>query len=312
MERICAECRFFRVTEARSEGDIGKCRLEKVIGVFRDSMRACASFSRAGETQLPAPSSDRRRTVTRRVEVGSAPRSRVEAERLAEVMQTLDAKALKAVLGVVLQGMQALPVEELGRRWPGDLCLVPADESLQSKDVPLEQFFHKLVMVRDNLRVLEQKINSHTTLHDAEKVDLQARVTRCHGAALALAGRWMPSALPDGIDEEAHGVLLALVEEGEWDGLILPAPALGDRWQGGRVRYGSDGSAVEEPMRRFFQRVVVLRDRLMALEAVVSAHAHVGRDDSAQIAGYIRRCFGSLTTFNVLFKERGDYFSSGR
>jgi hypothetical protein len=193
MERICGECRFFRVTEARSEGDIGKCRLEKVIGVFRDSMRACASFSRAGETQLPAPSSDRRRTVTRRVEVGSAPRSRVEAERLAEVMQTLDAKALKAVLGVVLQGMQALPVEELGRRWPGDLCLVPADESLQSKDVPLEQFFHKLVMVRDNLRVLEQKINSHATLHDAEKVDLQARVTRCHGAALALAGRWMPS-----------------------------------------------------------------------------------------------------------------------
>ncbi|MEZ4431570.1 MAG: hypothetical protein R3F65_04095 [bacterium] len=309
MDRICAECRFFRVTEARPEGDIGKCRLDKVIGVFRDSMRACGSFSRQGETALPPPSPERRRVAVTTRAGGAPARARVGAERVAEVLQTLDPRALKAALAALLAGVQALPVEELARRWSGDMLLVPADDSLKSKDLPLEQLFHKLVMVRDNLRVLEQKINSHATLHDAEKIDLQARLTRCQGAALSLAARWVPAGA--GVDADAMAVLLALVEESEHEALALPAPALGDRWQGGRVGYGSEGT-VEEPIERFFHRLVVLRDRLMGLEAAVSAHPHVGRDDSAQIAGYVRRCFGSLTTFNVLFKDRADYFSSGR
>jgi hypothetical protein len=94
------------------------------------------------------------------------------------VDQTLEAALLKLGLdkpdGVV---------EKLGIRWHGGrLVLHPADATLQTKEVPLETFFHKVVMVRNNLRVMEQKINAHEKLTDAEKVEMQQYITRCYGS----------------------------------------------------------------------------------------------------------------------------------
>ena len=68
-------------------------------------------------------------------------------------------------------------------KWKGGTIeLQPKDSSLSSKEIPIETFFHKIVMVRDRVRVMEQKINSSKTLDDQDKVDLQQYITRIYGS----------------------------------------------------------------------------------------------------------------------------------
>lgn len=73
-------------------------------------------------------------------------------------------------------------VVPLGEKWTtGKMILQPGNSSLQAKEIPVEVFFHKIVMLRDRLRVLEQNINSHQKLTDEEKIDLQQYITRIYG-----------------------------------------------------------------------------------------------------------------------------------
>lgn len=70
----------------------------------------------------------------------------------------------------------------LGDRWQGGaLLLRPSDPDLKPKEMPLEAFFHKIVMVRDRLRVMEQRINS-SQLADEEKINLQQYITKIYGS----------------------------------------------------------------------------------------------------------------------------------
>ena len=71
----------------------------------------------------------------------------------------------------------------LGDRWKNGLMILqPADKTQKGKEVPIDVFFHKIVMLRDRLRVLEQQINAHKTLSDEDKVNLQQYVTRIYGS----------------------------------------------------------------------------------------------------------------------------------
>jgi hypothetical protein len=71
----------------------------------------------------------------------------------------------------------------LGDKWiKGTMLLQPFDKTLKPKEIPVEDFFHKIVMLRDRLRVLEQNINSSKTLSDEEKVNIQQYITRCYGS----------------------------------------------------------------------------------------------------------------------------------
>ena len=70
----------------------------------------------------------------------------------------------------------------IGDRWKGGkLILEPKDTKLASKEIPIDTFFHKIVMVRDRIRVMEQKINS-SSLDDQDKVDIQQYITRIYGS----------------------------------------------------------------------------------------------------------------------------------
>jgi len=71
----------------------------------------------------------------------------------------------------------------LGDRWKGGMMLLqPADKSQKPKEIPIDIFFHKIVMLRDRLRVMEQQINAHKQLSDEDKVNLQQYITRIYGS----------------------------------------------------------------------------------------------------------------------------------
>jgi hypothetical protein len=98
-------------------------------------------------------------------------------------LANLISDAVHAVVEALGLEPQDALVEGLATRWQkGTLIMQPADSSLQSKEVPLETFFHKIVMIRNNLRVLEQKVNASDKLSEADKFDLQQYVTRCYGS----------------------------------------------------------------------------------------------------------------------------------
>jgi len=96
----------------------------------------------------------------------------------------INIKEIEVMLKYVLDRFNGLHYKvELGKKWEGGvMVLQPGNRELKPKEIPVETFFHKIVMLRDRLRVLEQNINSSTLLNDEEKVNLQQYITRCYGS----------------------------------------------------------------------------------------------------------------------------------
>lgn len=91
--------------------------------------------------------------------------------------------AAEKALVKILRSYNALDeTVDLGHRWDGGtLILQPGEAGLAAKEMPIDTFFHKIVMVRDRLRVMEQRVNA-SELSDEEKVNLQQYITRIYGS----------------------------------------------------------------------------------------------------------------------------------
>jgi hypothetical protein len=89
----------------------------------------------------------------------------------------------KSLLKILRQWAEVTEIVPIGDKWlGGSMILQTADKTLKPKEIPIDDFFHKIVMLRDRLRVLEQNINSHKKLTDEEKVNIQQYITRCYGS----------------------------------------------------------------------------------------------------------------------------------
>jgi hypothetical protein len=107
-----------------------------------------------------------------------------------EVIEKIEAEynvsfseAEDALIKILREWGDITEVVPMGDKWKnGTLVLRPADKSLKESEVPVDVFFNKIVMLRDRLRVMEQKINAHKVLTNEEKFDLQQYITRIYGS----------------------------------------------------------------------------------------------------------------------------------
>jgi hypothetical protein len=195
-ERVCGNCKLWRAHSLdAARGWLGTCRFQANRGLFPPSAPLCDAFVPRGEAitataEAPRPSRPKAikniapvvRTAAGEVRAFSGPTAvpRIDPHTPVDLEGATMTRQELMELFLEASGLADVP---LAGKWEGGTVkLVPADPSLQGKDLPLDALFHKVVMVRDRLRTLEQKINAHPKLTDTEKVDMQQYVTRCYGS----------------------------------------------------------------------------------------------------------------------------------
>jgi hypothetical protein len=181
----CGTCaRFVRVVEKID--DMGEVRRagECLLGVWPSPLyetSTCSQWVRRGAARaLLQPRRAVPRESERRPDMGtraSTPTS------LPEDLLDMDAEEFRNVLAAVIREELGLADVQMAGKWSGgELILKPGKEGQQEKRIPLDSLFHKIVMIRDRLRVLEQKINGHPKLGGDEKLQFQQYVTGCYGS----------------------------------------------------------------------------------------------------------------------------------
>lgn len=167
---------------AEAESWSGECRLGCWPSPLKDTA-TCANYKAIGTGwDKPKQSSTRQRgggsarTQHRPIVVPTRTLPK-------EIEIDMDMQEFRSVLREVLRDELGISEADLADRWRGgEVVLTPGREGVQEKRVPIESLFHKVVMIRDKLRVLEQKINAHPKLADDEKVQMQQYITGCYGS----------------------------------------------------------------------------------------------------------------------------------
>jgi hypothetical protein len=185
----CGSCRLWRPILEDARGPIGPCRLNVRTGDFPGTAPSCERYlGRDTAVPAPAPSGQPRRPaaappLVRRGTAEPRPATAAAAHEVEipeEILAMTREEFAHAIREVLREETLHVP---MAPKWEGGTVLLkPRDTQLQPKEVPLDQLFHKIVMIRDRLRVLEQKINANDKLTDAEKVDIQSYVTKCYGS----------------------------------------------------------------------------------------------------------------------------------
>jgi hypothetical protein len=172
----CGTCAYFVAIWADADGlASGECRL----GCWPSPLAASATCSSHKPVGTPWSSP---KAPGRRRRAAQAPTPEPRRVLPQEIDIDMDIDDFRRVLREVIADELGVSRPELGRRWQGgELVLKPGDSDTQEKSVPIETFFHKIVMVRDKLRVLEAKLNA-SALTDEEKVQMQSYITACYGS----------------------------------------------------------------------------------------------------------------------------------
>jgi hypothetical protein len=192
----CGSCaRFVRVTETVDQNGevrrVGECLLQIWPPPLFET-NTCSQYVRRGTFTAPArrapsprrgPRLDATTAATVQRGPQADPRPRALDFVLPEELMDMDADEFKSVLRDVIRDELGVRPIDLGGRWSGgEVVLKPGKEGTAEKTIPIEALFHKIVMIRDRLRVLEQKINGHPQLSDEDKVQMQQYVTQCYGS----------------------------------------------------------------------------------------------------------------------------------
>jgi hypothetical protein len=193
-ERRCGSCaRFVRVVETFDETGEVKRHGECLLGVWPSPLydtSTCSQWVRRGEFKARPEMTPRRPQGAPRARPSSDTKydhnDRADAARplaLPEDLLDMDADEFRRVLSHVIRDELGVGRVEMTGRWEGgEMILKPGKPGTQDKHIPLDSLFHKIVLIRDKLRVLEQKINSNPKLADDEKMQLQQYITGCYGS----------------------------------------------------------------------------------------------------------------------------------
>jgi hypothetical protein len=178
---LCGTCAVYRVIEGRRGLLLGTCRIRPERSEFPCTAPICDAYAPRAGARPPPVVQIARAPRPRSEHAAPEPRRKIPDGPVGEVEMTRE--ELKALIREAMDEERGGGLAPLAPRWEGGVAVLkPSDPALQAKELPLDALFHKVVMIRDKLRVLEQKINANVKLSDAEKIDLQSYITGCYGS----------------------------------------------------------------------------------------------------------------------------------
>ncbi|MFT3927993.1 MAG: hypothetical protein QM778_36030 [Myxococcales bacterium] len=175
----CGTCIFYmRLRVDESGTGFGECRLGCWPAPLKDTA-TCASHQAPGQAPKPRARERAARGPDRSEPNPLALRPAIPSE----VGIDMDQEEFRNVLREILLDELGLRDIELGERWlGGEVVLVPGKQGTQEKRIPIDSLFRKIVLIREKLRVLEQKINNNDKLSDEDRLQMQQYVTQCYGS----------------------------------------------------------------------------------------------------------------------------------